>query len=1441
MPTRSSKNGRSSKSSRHQSPRVNPSPLPAAPGPVATSTPPAVDLLVDFAASDPFGQDVSADQAIVGVFDTFDADAGHSRPENSDEPAVPRSPSPQWNEARSSHTHDTQRFLDQPQPVLAQLNTFNLKTPSPALDLLDSVTADDGDDGDALPIPVPVPRSQGSPVSSPVPTFPPRSPLIEVRSPHSYGYGHVSPRSPPTPASTPSTARPATLARPGPTRFPPPVSTISTTASPSSNRRFAAPLPFTRIEKESVAPPVVDLGTAGRSGGLLNRTGGDAERRERGEARRGDEVVLWTSWDTIKTGSKSRRLLFIGTSTSLQVWDCTLSPSPMEILHVCSSDLLAGEAESGTVVHAAVVPLPRRRTRGTGREGGDREGEEPLVGIAFDTGKFLVYSLRTSCVIRRVDIVDKGSRIKGFEANERFIIVSTTNPPSLHVLSSNSLDILHVIGQDKLLPYLSPPTSAPSTSGSAGGLTTSTAVSMLSSAFAGALSGLTSSSGPAALSHRPAYGEHSAYDEDTIYDDFNGSSTSHTLYNNDTIYNPHHVSLPLPGPRLGTVSPEFDRRRDHVQEHLHPHRPPSEYPHPYPSTHQHQHHHHAHHHESPTHPHAVYALSHRLLAYASTTPSTSIPSTIPPGSHSKQVSMLTSSSPGSTGSRNAVGGLGMGSGVVGLPSTQAELGTAALRVGGSVMSGMRTLGGLAVSAARSRVGGSGVGAGGERSGSGSGNGSGVGRFFSRSAPEGVVTSGAWGCGRDAEERERERERERRYSNSSSSLGTGGTGPAYRHHANPTSEGGYFVTVVDLAPLAGAPLASSPTLVAEFMVSKDKQITRLAFSSDGCTLIVVPRDGHTLQTFQIRPIPPFTPFVDTPNDDNRAKQHSGVGLPARTSPPWHVYNLRRGRTSAVVEGVEWAEDGRWIAIGTRKRTVHVFGVNPYGGKTDQRSHLEGRVRNVDELQLMPTDLSPVVRLRGTAIPVVDQPRVPLSFTFIKSTDSTLPAHLLPQVIGPSAPSVASDASSSPPISPSHCRRRPTNFQDLLLFDPVDGTLSLRRFTVEMRPKEQGLVSSLGATSISLPGMGGTGRLSGSPSTSVGAGHVRSSSKSRSGLAQTLEAPPMEMVAKENTVMTWNLRRRWDGVEVKKGLDGGEGVDDGGRWGRGDWLAQAELSTFSRSPKVLPRPIYLSHQFSFHTFGEDYHALIRRYKFDICGHKIDVHREVQISAYSAGSGESFVEGFSAPRDMRNRTLSSSFDEPLASALAGGLYHPQTSGVLPMLPNGHFGSRPQSFRNAIPIRMTGLGDGMSESLGRIRREINKVRSPRLKPRPDSGMSVSVPLEFDEEDEDFMSRDALDVPRGDGGAVSRDTSRGDDGSGHTVSTPATSAHPLDEDDDAAKGDDAWSGWSSEDKLAIEEAERFDNIDVLGLLDEEQTPVVVSKAVGTKQKRKGRARQRQV
>ncbi|KAG6809118.1 hypothetical protein H0H92_001552, partial [Tricholoma furcatifolium] len=114
-------------------------------------------------------------------------------------------------------------------------------------------------------------------------------------------------------------------------------------------------------------------------------------------------------------------------------------------------------------------------------------------------------------------------------------------------------------------------------------------------------------------------------------------------------------------------------------------------------------------------------------------------------------------------------------------------------------------------------------------------------------------------------------------------------------------------------------------------------------------------------------------------------------------------------------------------------------------------------------------------------------------------------------------------------------------------------------------------------------------------------------------------------------TWSLET-WVGAgAVRKiiRLEEGSGDGTGGTDERkgavlSPWLSQAELSTFSKSSRGLPRLIYLSYQFSFHTLGEDYHALIRRYQLNVGGLRIGVRREAQISAYSTGGGDSCVEG-------------------------------------------------------------------------------------------------------------------------------------------------------------------------------------------------------------------------
>lgn len=260
-----------------------------------------------------------------------------------------------------------------------------------------------------------------------------------------------------------------------------------------------------------------------------------------------------------------------------------------------------------------------------------------------------------------------------------------------------------------------------------------------------------------------------------------------------------------------------------------------------------------------------------------------------------------------------------------------------------------------------------------------------------------------------------------------------------------------------------------------------------------------------------------------------------------------------------------------------------------------------------------------------------------------------------------------------------------------------------------------------------------------------------------------------------------------------------------------LAQAELSTFSKSRTALTRPIYLSHQFSFQTLGEDYHALIRKYRLDVDGAKIDVRKDVPIQAFTSTSSssrvdvtsESFVEGFSPPHQHRTRhhhTVSSSFDEPLASALAGELDYQPPAAVLPMYPNG---VPTRSFRNSIPIRaVTGLGDGVSEGLGKIRREMMqaRLRSPRLGPRieGESGNSTygDVLLEFDEEVDDFMAPRFVDGA-GEGGGVG--AGRGGAGASRGLG--------FDDDIVGKVDEEIWDGWDNQDKMAVDEAEQFHTI----------------------------------
>jgi hypothetical protein len=190
---------------------------------------------------------------------------------------------------------------------------------------------------------------------------------------------------------------------------------------------------------------------------------------------------------------------------------------------------------------------------------------------------------------------------------------------------------------------------------------------------------------------------------------------------------------------------------------------------------------------------------------------------------------------------------------------------------------------------------------------------------------------------------------------------------------------------------------------------------------------------------------------------------------------------------------------------------------------------------------------------------------------------------------------------------------------------------------------------------------------------------------------------------------------------------------------------------------------------------------------------VRKEVEISAYVAGAGEAFLHG-----SHDTGRISSSFDEPLSSAMASGLEYPSSPPVIPMFPNG----TPGSFKNSIPIQRVaaGLSDGMTEGFARVRREIGRVRSPRLVAHHD--VTVGVPLEFGEDDEEFVLSYG-----GDGGTSSRD-----DGGSVSASTPSSG-----DTGERKDSQNTWLGWGTVPK-GEDVGEQFQEISVVGFMDEEQT-----------------------
>ena len=240
-------------------------------------------------------------------------------------------------------------------------------------------------------------------------------------------------------------------------------------------------------------------------------------------------------------------------------------------------------------------------------------------------------------------------------------------------------------------------------------------------------------------------------------------------------------------------------------------------------------------------------------------------------------------------------------------------------------------------------------------------------------------------------------------------------------------------------------------------------------------------------------------------------------------------------------------------------------------------------------------------------------------------------------------------------------------------------------------------------------------------------------------------------------------------------------------------------------MLPDSVYLSHQFSFYSFADDWQAPLLRSVFELPCTKIEVRKEVEISPFPSstttskrrnrGDAESFVQG--------NAHVGSPFDEPLASAIQARLDPPSSEpGVIPSYPNGlHAG--PNSWRDAtVPLRhaAVGISDGVGEGLKQLRRELVKVAKS-----PSKNNSVRAPttLTFDE-------RDAVDAADADNlGHHTHSTA--EESSGGSESTLSTSnVEPPDMLEE-------WREAEVADDVAEYEAFESLGLGIVGEMDEDQ------------------------
>ncbi|KAI5474666.1 WD40/YVTN repeat-like-containing domain containing protein [Pseudohyphozyma bogoriensis] len=561
------------------------------------------------------------------------------------------------------------------------------------------------------------------------------------------------------------------------------------------------------------------------------------------------------------------------------------------------------------------------------------------------------------------------------------------------------------------------------------------------------------------------------------------------------------------------------------------------------------------------------------------------------------------------------------------------------------------------------------------------------------------------------------------------------------------------------------------------------IALLSLAPSSSLLLTASAQGHAFDVFEMKPAVPVG--VSATEAERMSDEPS-------TGKVWHRYRLNRGYTSARTTMASWSSDLRFVGVGTGKGTTHIYAIQPFGGKPHLETHFAPKVTNAQELQPLSVSLSTISRIRRSSSPGnPDSFFSPPSLVFLPKADShassfrlSTPSCKAPPSPIPNRASMRSPRSPTIPFSHSSPSTAPTTtFQDCLLFYPQSGACVLDRLTTFPAP-----VSAEGA--VAAASRGDVGLLA---TTAV------------SGLSQLMKTrgqsavtPQVEFVVACADKAEWSVARQPGWGDVQDYFDV-EGVGLPPVYAT-RFSAQAEIETFSRSPLVLPRSIYQSQQFDFFALPEHHLSQTSMGNFALPLRHLPMRSEVRVrqgdDSFAPSSDTTSPDLLGPDPD----SIPASFDQPIKSAMQtildseAALVSRSPKTLTPTFPNGVAGKQGR-WRDALPIRS--VAPTVNEGLGRMRRELGRVRASAIVPRRRASSSGVYGAEATYSTSVSFEDDAVFADHA------------GSGSGEAMSTPGTS-----EQDELS--DDALWGL---DGLAEEEPLEEDGIELLGEDEEEEPP----------------------